>query len=158
MNKASPGPELRNMVLTLDPAKAGLAPTEALPNVWGMVMDIGADHGWASLVTLADGTTSLYTSGGGGMIGGGAHEPVIEASARLLRLVEEDLESFEPTDDLDPPASDQTRFLALTYEGVKARAAATDSLASGENPLSAIFAAGNDLLTELRLAAERGPA
>jgi hypothetical protein len=117
MNKPPPGPELRNMLLTLDPVEAGLAPTEALPRVWGAVMDIGADRGWASLVTLADGTTSLYTSGGGGVIGGGAHEPVVEASGRLLHLIEAHLDLFEPTDDLDPPGPEQTRFLVMTYEG-----------------------------------------
>ena len=155
MSKPPPGPELRNMVLTLDPAKAGMTPTETLPHVWGTVMDIGAERGWASLVTLADGTTSLYTSGGGGVIGGGAHEPVVEASARLLRLIEAGLDLFEPTDDLDPPGAGQTRFLALTYEGVRGRSAPTAQLAAGEDPLGMIFTAGNDLLTELRQATAR---
>jgi hypothetical protein len=142
------------MVLTLDPAKAGLAPAEGLPHVWGLVMDIGANRGWASLVTMADGTTSLYTSGGGGMIGGGGHESVVEASGRLLRLIESNLELFESTDDLEPPESGQTRFLILTYEGIRGRSAATEQLVSGNDGLSPIFAAGNDLLTQLRLAAE----
>jgi len=152
-----PGPDLRNMVLTLDPSKAGLTPTDALPRVWGFVMDIGAARGWASLVTLADGTTSLYTSGSGGMIGGGAHEPVVEASGQLLRLVEANLDNFEADEDLEPPESGQTRFLVLTYEGIRGRSAATEQLASGSDALSPIFAAGNDLLTQLRLAAERTP-
>ena len=153
--KPSPGPDLRTMVLDLDPARAGLAPIPELPHVWGMAMEIGADHGWASLVTLADGTTSLYTSGGGGVIGGGAHEPVIEASARLLRLIEAELDLFEPTEDLDPPGPDQTRFLILTYDGITCRSAPTDELASGHGELAHVFAAGNDLLTQLRLAADQ---
>jgi hypothetical protein len=157
MDKPPPGPELRNMVLTLDPAKVGLAPTDALPHVWGALMDIGAGHGWASIATLADGTTSLYTSGGGGVIGGGAHEPVIEASRRFLELIESNLDHFEPTDDLHTPSADQTRFLVLTYDGTRASGTNTDQLASGQHPLSTIFAAGNDLVTQLRLAAENRP-
>jgi hypothetical protein len=143
------------MVLSLDPARAGMAPTPELPHVWGVAMEIGADQGWASLVTLADGTTSLYTSGGGGVIGGGAHEPVVEASARLLRLIDAKLALFEQTEDLDPPGPDQTRFLALTYDGIRSRSAPTEQLASGDDELAHIFAAGNDLLTQLRLAANQ---
>ena len=145
------------MVLTLDPAKAGLAPSDTLPHVWGAVMDIGAKQGWASIVTLADGTTSLYTSGGGGVIGGGAHEPVIDASRHLLKLIESSIDLFQPTDDLDTPPADQTRFLVLTYDGTKANGGNTDQLASGQHPLSTIFAAGNDLVTQLRLATENRP-
>jgi hypothetical protein len=155
MDKPPPGPELRNMVLTLDPASTGLAPTDTLPHVWGTVMDMGVEHGWASIVTLADGTTSLYTSGGGGVIGGGAHQPVVEPSRRLLQLIEANLDLFEPTDDLDPPGPDQTRFLVMTYDGTRANGGRTGELASGEDPLSPIFAAGNDLVTQLRLATER---
>ena len=140
------------MVLTLDPAKAGLAPSDALPHVWGVVMDIGAEHGWASLVTLADGTTSLYTSGGGGVIGGGAHEPVVEASTRLLTLVEANLDLFEATDDLDPPGAGQTRLLVLTHEGTRSGSSSTAELTALEGPLAPLYVSANDLLTALRLA------
>src|SRR5690348_17043141 len=71
---------LRNQILTLDPARAGFA-GQAL---WGCVMDTGYPSGAATLVCLSDGTTSLYTSTGGGMIGGGAHEQVVRANAGLL--------------------------------------------------------------------------
>jgi hypothetical protein len=145
------------MVLTLDPAEVGLAPTEALPHVWGMVMDIGVREGWASLVTLADGTTSLYTSGGGGVIGGGAHETVVEASGSLLQQVEANLHLFELTDDLDPPADGQTRFLVLTYDGTLGGSYATEHLSSSKGPLAPFFAAANDLLTALRLATGSSP-
>ena len=154
MGKPPPGPDLRNMVLTLDPAEVAMAPTEALPHVWGMVMDIGAEHGWASLVTLADGTTSLYTSGGGGVIGGGAHQPVVEVSRHLLDLVEANLSLFEETEDLDPPGNGQTRFLVLTYQGTLGGSAPTEELTSLKGPLAPLFVSANDLLTALRLATE----
>jgi hypothetical protein len=152
---AAPGPDLRRMVLGLDPAEAGLAPSRELPHVWGAVMDIGVEGGWASVVALADGTTSLYTSGGGGVIGAGAHERVASASARLLRLIEGELGRFEPTEDLDPPGADQTRFLALTYDGPRAAGGRSETLRVGSDPLSAIFLAGHELVGELRLLSER---
>ena len=42
----------------------------------------------ASLVSIADGTTSLYFSNGGGIIGAGQHQKVRDASARLIALVD----------------------------------------------------------------------
>jgi hypothetical protein len=102
------------------------------------------------VVALADGTTSLYTSGGGGVIGAGAHERVASASARLLRLIEGELGRFEPTEDLDPPAADQTRFLALTYDGPMAAGGGSETLGAGSDPLSPIFSAGHMLIAELR--------
>ena len=49
-----------------------MQPTERFPNVFGVVMDMTYPSGVATLVTFADGTASLYTSTGGGIIGGGS--------------------------------------------------------------------------------------
>ena len=63
--------------------------------MWGVVMDTGlADDGWHSLVVLADGTTSLYTSAAFGIIGAGTHEQVRLASDALLASTEQRLSSF----------------------------------------------------------------
>ena len=57
-------------------------------STWGAVMETGYPNGVASLVCLRDGTTSLYTSTGGGIIGGGAHDPVVRANHALLATIE----------------------------------------------------------------------
>jgi hypothetical protein len=59
----SPGVALRAGALTVDPTTVGLTPTQDA-RVWGVVMDTSFSDraGWHSLVTFADGTTSLYTS------------------------------------------------------------------------------------------------
>ena len=43
------GPDLRSMVLALAPTEAGLAPTGALPHVWGALMDIGSSRPMISI-------------------------------------------------------------------------------------------------------------
>ena len=86
--------DLRAMVLGARPDEIGLAPTPERPRVWGVLMETGYPKGVATLVTLADGTTSLYLSTGGGTIGGGAHEAVASASRRFLAAVERTLDSF----------------------------------------------------------------
>jgi hypothetical protein len=158
MTRSSPpGPDMRRRILELDAAEAGISPSGELPHVWGALIDMGFPTGWASLVTLADGTTSLYTSAGGGVIGGGAHAPVVAASARFLRLVEAELARFEPTTDLEPREPGQTRFLVLTYDGIRAAGGSSEALAVGTDPLSAVFAAGQQVVTELRLATTPAP-
>src|SRR5688572_16670054 len=46
-----------------------------------VVFDWGMGNGSATLVAFDDGTTSLYFSGGGGIIGAGAHDAVRRAAA-----------------------------------------------------------------------------
>jgi hypothetical protein len=43
-------------------------------------MDWSMDNGTATLVAYDDGTTSLYTSTGGGVIGAGSHGEVRDAA------------------------------------------------------------------------------
>src|SRR5438477_9066890 len=64
--------ELRHRALHLAPEEVGIHPSGDTP--WGIVMDTTYPEGSASLVALEDGTASLYFSGGGGVIGGHAHE------------------------------------------------------------------------------------
>ena len=76
--------DLRNMVFNLNPKDIGLSKGSFGHPVWGMVMETGFTEGSFTLVAIADGTTSLYFSNGGGIIGGGEHEAVREASGYFL--------------------------------------------------------------------------
>src|SRR5215470_17118778 len=76
--------ELRDGIFTTSPDEVGIIRSQDNPNVWGVVMETGYPEGVATLVSLADGTTSLYLEGGGGIIGGGAHDNVANATKPLL--------------------------------------------------------------------------
>src|SRR5438477_510877 len=90
--------------------------SEELP-LWGAVMDMAFPGGVATLVSLEDGTTSLYTSTGGGVIGGGAHESVVEATHAFLDAVAVYAPQFSPIDTDDLPESGHVRFHALCFDG-----------------------------------------
>ena len=51
--------------------------------VRGLVVDVPASGGAVALVALADGTASMYTSAGGGIVGAGL-EPQVAAAVRQL--------------------------------------------------------------------------
>lgn len=70
---------LREMAFNLNPSEIGITAENFDHPVWGMIMETGFEEGSFTLVTLADGTTSLYFSTGGGTIGAGEHESVRKA-------------------------------------------------------------------------------
>ena len=143
-------------MLSLDPATVGLHPSAELPRVWGVLMEMGFPDGAATIVSLADGTTSLYTSEGGGVIGGGEHAPVAAASSRFLAEAEATETGLSPAESVDvhlPPVG-IVSFVVLGYSGTQIGAADEQELASMQHPLSRLYAAGQDVITALREAEE----
>jgi hypothetical protein len=142
---------LRQQILQIGPADAGISPTPDLPRVWGLVMDTTYEHGGYTLVMLADGTTSLYTTTGGGTIGGGEHAPVAAASRAALRVVEAHLDQLPAASDITLPPSGHVILSALTYHGRRAIQAPEHDLGTRRHPQAEIFHAAHGAITQLRL-------
>lgn len=150
MHVGNPMAELRLQALRADPDEYGMEPSDELPNVFGVVVDMAFPNGTATLVTFAEGTTSLYTSTGSGVIGGGGYPQVVRASQALLRAADDHLDAFAPDDSLEPPAPGSVTIRVLTY---KCRLAVTEDytvLGEGRSPASPVFHATHGVLTELR--------
>ena len=77
-------PALRLQALSVERGPAGIPAPPPNALVWGLLMEMGFPNGTATLFALADGTTSLYYSSGGGVLGGQGHEAVRRANAALL--------------------------------------------------------------------------
>jgi hypothetical protein len=147
----SPGPGLRMTALSLQPGSLGLAPAED-DVVWGVLMDTGiTPEGWHCLLVLADGTTSMYTSAAFGIIGAGQHASVRAPSTALLAVVQANLALFTPDESTDTPAGGQVAIRALTWGGRRLLVAPEADLGEGRHPASAIFIAGHDVITQMRL-------
>jgi hypothetical protein len=152
---ATPGEEvyqgLRAQILNLDPATAGLPQGPEQRVVWGALIETGYPRGTATLVTLADGTTSLYLSTGGGIIGGGFHEAVATATRSLLTELERHLPVLRPDPDAALPAVGRVIIRALTYTGRMSAEASEDDLGHGRHQLSPAFHVAHRVITGLRL-------
>ena len=142
---------LRGQVLAVDPASVGLRPSVELPRVYGALLETGYPNGTATLVALADGTTSLYTSGGFGIIGGGAHPQVAAANQKFLRAVEQSFDTMAADDDSNVPATGESVIRALGFGERRAVRAAEADFGNGRHPLSGLFYAAQDVVTQLRL-------
>ena len=147
---------LRQQVLDLDPADVGFAASDELPDVYGVVMETGLGGDVVTLVALLDGTTSLYFSTVGGMIGGGEHPQVAAVSQAALRVAQQHLADLPPSTDTALPDQGRVVMRVLTYGGRRAVEATNRELARGKHPLSPLFYAVDDVITQLRLLDEAG--
>jgi hypothetical protein len=141
--------DLRAKLLGTKPQEVNVKPTEHLPHVWAALLDIGMANGSATVAVVADGTVSMYTSTGGGMIGAGQHKIIHMPAARFLKTVEALHESLEPATEAPLPGAGEAAVVALTYGGMR-RALVEMRLLSPKDPLARAWVAGQDLITALR--------
>lgn len=146
---------LRSMALGTHPETLGLSPTDELPNVASVAMEIGYPQGLATLVCLSDGSTSLYLGSGSGVYGAGAHESVRKAAKDFLLAAEKSLSAFEPTNDYSLPSVGEVRFYLRTYSGRWTAVARDVDLQSGRNELSDLYMAGHVALSKVLPLLER---
>jgi hypothetical protein len=142
---------LRSRILSLSPAEIGVKPSAQLPNVWGILMEMGYPKGAATLACLADGTTSLYTSSGGGVLGGGGLEAVAKASRAFLRVGEMSAPQMELTDVFPMPRIRQVRFYVLTFGGTLTSEVDEALLNRGKHRFTRLFYYGQEVITQIGL-------
>jgi hypothetical protein len=146
---------LRNRILSLNPSEVGIQPSEAAPNVWGVLMEIGLEEAVVTLATLVDGTTSLYYSTGGGMLGSGSYAPVAQAARGLIMEAEGRFWEMAPVEAYPLPEAGRVRFYALTYQGHYTAEASEKELGEGQHALSALFYLAHRVIGTLRQLSER---
>lgn len=142
--------ELRERALTIPPTELGVVSGPGHVKVWAVLMETGYAEAVVSLICLADGTTSLYFSNGGGVIGGGQHKPVRTAADKLIALVDARPDELEVTGTYPMPAVGRVRFYARTFDGVRTAEADEQDLGRGRHALSPLFHAAHAVITAVR--------
>jgi hypothetical protein len=145
---------LREQVLTL---KAEVLEPPAPGRILGVVMETGYKEAVVTLVAIADGTVSLYFSNGGGMIGLGGHEGPRAAGLRLISAAGSFLGSLTPAKAHPLPALGMTQFFVLTGDGVLTAGAREEDLGMNRHPLSPLYHAAQEVITQARLTSEKRP-
>jgi hypothetical protein len=141
--------DLRQQVLRLTPEQLGGSLAGA--PILALVMETGYPEAVATLVGVADGTSSLYFSNGGGVIGAGSHDAVAEANRRWLEAGRTILPELSEVTEPPLPAVGMTQFVAVTPDGLRGAAAPEDELGGGRHGLSTFFYAAQDVITQIRL-------
>lgn len=141
---------LRDQALSLTAEALGLMPTADHPRVWAILMETGYPELVASLFSITDGTTSLYLSGGGGVIGAGAHESVRATLPPFFAAAEAHVARFSVAPSTPPPEVGRVRFYLRTFDGTLTAEAAEGELGQMKHPLSPVFHAGHAVIAAVR--------
>ena len=145
---------LRHQALSIKRTEIGLDATSGNEPAWGVLMETGYDSVTVSLFALADGTTSLYFSNGGGVVGGQAHEAVQRANAAFLNEANNSIRQLKSCSSFPVPEPSHTVFYVLTDSGILTDNALEADLGYDRHPLSPLFHAGHEVITQLRLMSE----
>ena len=143
---------LRDRLLTSSAEEVGLSGKDAKANVWGVLMEVALPSGTATLVSVRDGTASLYTSTGGGILGGYSAR---NEAKRFVAEAEKHLASMKTTKDFPYPAAGRIKFYVLTRGGVYTAEAEEKDVQDSQHALFPLFVAGNEVLSALRTAQDR---
>jgi hypothetical protein len=115
-------------------------------------METALPAGVATLVSVRDGTASIYTNTGGGILGGYSAR---EEAKRFVAEAEKHLARMKPAKSFPYPEAGRVKFYVLTRGGVYTVEAGEGELVSGRHALFPLFRAGHEVLTGLRTASER---
>jgi hypothetical protein len=147
---AEPMREMRDKVLTLAPADVGIDRKKCPQDVWAALMETGYDTGVVSLVMFCDGTTSLYFSTGGGVIGAGGTPSVSKATRAFLAQASQSLATTLPSRTQPYPTKGKVIFYFVTFTGLRSYSAKEIDLGEGRDKLSDLFHAGHEVITKIR--------
>jgi hypothetical protein len=125
------------------------AGTAALYRLWAVVMDAGLARGTATVVAVADGSSSLYLSSGGGYLGGGGNPSVRHAALACIAEAATRMSDMQRASDRALPGLGDTVFYVLTDSGVLTARASGQALAQGNHPLSKLFSHEQELINAL---------
>jgi len=109
--------DMRNQAFRLNPKDIRITRFDG-QNVWGVVTDFELGGGYATMVSLASGTTNMYFSSGAGVLGAGDYSKVNQAAATLIEMAERHISQMELTTEFPLPAKGCVRFYLLTYSGI----------------------------------------
>ena len=153
LGRSSQYMDLRAMVLRADPASIQV-PDGEWPGATVAMMEMPVGDATASIVAVADGTVSLYTSSGGGTLGAGEYLSARQAGHRFLRAAADHAAAMTPTTEFPLPTQGNVRFHVRTPDGDFSSEVPEDTLRARRDELAPLYLAGQDVLTEIRLITE----
>jgi hypothetical protein len=146
---------LRGQFLKIKPGEFDLEKPGPDSKAYGVLMEMGYESGLASIISLNSGEASLYTGTGGGVIGGGGHESVNRAARAFVVAAGKHLPRMAVSQESPYADIGRVRFYVLTADGVYAAEAGHDEMVDTKHPLHALYRAGHEVITQLRLTTEK---
>jgi hypothetical protein len=133
----------RRRFLELNRSEVDIKRPNDYPAAWGVVMDVASQDLIVTAIAIGDGTTSVYFSNGGGIIGAGEYKKVAEASESFLSEAQLIGDELELANDFPLPSRGNVRFHLLTDDGVQSCEATGHELQNEQHALSTLFQKGD---------------
>jgi hypothetical protein len=141
---------LRNMAFSVSPETLGLTLSKDKAEVYGLVMDWEMGGAIATTIVYMTGDASMYTSTGGGVIGGGQHQNVNSAAKQLIKVAQTYLDKAIKTETTPLPQTDNVKFYLLTNKGIYVGQEVMSNFENNSSKWLGLFEESNKVLTELR--------
>jgi hypothetical protein len=141
---------LRKMSLDMTPEQLGLNLSKDKTEVYGIIMDWEMNGAVATTISYMSGDASMYTSTGGGVIGGGQHQNVSSAAKQLVTLAQTYLDKATKTDSTPLPDKDSVKFYFLTNKAIYVGQEVMSNFENNSSKWLGLFEEANKVLTELR--------
>ena len=147
--------ELRHQALHRSRVELGLPKPSEATRPWGVLMETTYEDASVTVFAVSDGNASIYLSTGGGFIGGVGHEAVRRAAVNMVRVAGTLAALLSPAETYPLPDRGRTIFYVRTEAGVLTGGATEAELGQRRHPLSELFFAGQDVITQFRLVNEK---
>jgi hypothetical protein len=155
--------QLREKVLHISGTK-NHPPSQRLGGAWGLLMDLGYEKYFVTVLALSDGKASLYLSTGGGALAASQEErdasPLLSdlwRSAKVAVSVADDsIAGMRPMMEYPLPDPGSVTFYVLTDTGIYGAMARQEDFKRAIQPLTTLYAAAQRVITEFRLAEAAG--
>ncbi len=123
--------------------------------IFGVIFEVGMEGGVATIVSMADGSISLYASGGGGMLGLQRDEQIRKAAAAFLIDSKSYIGEMRPASSYPVPTTNHVTFYILTVGGVLTAERYEAEIQKRGNPLFALYEDAQRLIFEIQRTASR---
>ena len=146
---------LRNMALHITPEQLNLKLSADKIEVYGIIMDWEMNGAVATTAAYSTGDASMYTSTGGGVIGGGQHQNVNSAAKQLIILAQSFVDKATKTETTPLPQTNTVKFYFLTNKGFYSCEEVMSNFENSSSKWLKLFEEANNVLTELRKTSEK---
>ena len=146
---------LRQNIINLSDSKEAEANRLKNGETIAILMETGLDDAFYTLVAVNDGTSSLYFSNGGGILGSGEYPQVAKVARELLSESEKYKSHFSITENHPYPKPQFTRFYIIKRGSVLTAEFKENDLGNNKLPVSPLFHKGHELISMIRIASEK---
>jgi len=148
--------DLRRQAFATPPETVGMTGQFEPDEPFGAMMEMWLSDSVISLACFANGDASFVFKSGGGMVGGGVHEPVRKAAQAFVALAQKAWPAMSPaTSDYPLPGQGRVRFYALTPRGIVTAETDREALGEAGDPLAGLFYGGQEVVAQMRQAQEQ---